>query len=50
MRGKSKKKLGIYLILIGAGIIMCIVLPIWGWLLVIGGALVYAGWYLIEKC
>ncbi|MFA6940845.1 MAG: hypothetical protein WCQ54_07690 [Clostridiaceae bacterium] len=50
MKSKYKKKLGTSLIIAGAVIILCIVIPIWGWLLVVGGALVYAGWYLIEKC
>ncbi|MDV3425671.1 MAG: hypothetical protein LIR50_00095 [Bacillota bacterium] len=50
MKGKTKKHCGIALISIGIGIIICIVIPIWGWLLLVGGALVYAGWYLIEKC
>lgn len=50
MKSKTKKHCGIALTFLGIGIIICIVIPIWGWLLLVGAALVYAGWYLIEKC
>jgi len=34
---------------VGVGVIMAVVFPIWGWIIVGGAALIYAGWYLIEK-
>lgn len=33
---------------IGLGIILTFIVPIWGWIIAVGAALIYAGWYLIE--
>lgn len=33
---------------IGLGIVITFIVPIWGWMIAVGGGLIYAGWYLIE--
>ena len=33
---------------VGMGILLAVLVPIWGWLLVAGAALVYIGWYVAE--
>ncbi|OFI07678.1 hypothetical protein CLOACE_00260 [Clostridium acetireducens DSM 10703] len=49
MSKKSKKeKLGIAVICIGVGIVVSIIIPCWGWMLALGGGLIYCGWYLME--
>lgn len=44
----SKKQLGIIIGSIGAGILIAVLIPLWGWLLAAGGGLIYFGWYLSE--
>lgn len=43
-----KKKTGIIVASIGFGIIITFIIPIWGWVIAVGGGLIYIGWYLIE--
>lgn len=45
---KSKRKFGLIIAAIGIGIVLTIVIPFWGWLIAVGGALIYYGWYLIS--
>ncbi|GAB5987986.1 hypothetical protein [Clostridium tetani] len=46
---RGRKKLGMIVGSIGIGIIATFILPIWGWILAVGGGLIYAGWYLIQQ-
>lgn len=46
---RKKKKLGIIIGSVGVGIVITIVIPVWGWIIAAGGALIYCGWYLIEN-
>lgn len=45
---KVYKKLGIIVAGIGLGIIITVLLPIWGFVLAVGCGFIYAGWYLME--
>jgi len=46
---KFIKKLGLIIAAVGLGIILTIIIPFWGWLIAIGAALIYYGWYLISN-
>lgn len=46
---KSKINLGFVVAALGIGIIATVIIPYWGWLLIVGVGLVGAGWWLIEN-
>ncbi len=43
----KKSNLGWIIGSIGVGIIITFIIPIWGWMIAVGGGLIFAGWYLI---
>ncbi|WP_246582943.1 hypothetical protein [Clostridium simiarum] len=45
----KKKILGIVVGCVGLGMVLSVLMPLWGWLLAIGGGLVYCGWYLFDS-
>lgn len=49
-RGERRRarKLGLTAASIGIGIVITFIIPVWGWIVAVGGALIYFGWYLIE--
>jgi len=44
-----KKNTGWIIASIGVGIIITFIIPFWGWMIAVGGGLIYAGWYIIDK-
>lgn len=55
MSKKLKKRIqenvfGVIVASVGIGILITVVLPVWGWVIAVGGGLIYIGWYLIEHC
>lgn len=42
------RKLGLACASIGIGIVITVIIPIWGWIIAVGGALIYCGWQIIE--
>lgn len=46
----KKSNIGLVVASIGVGVVMTVIIPIWGWIIAGGAALIYLGWYLIEKC
>ena len=42
-------KTGLIITAIGVGVILCVILPLWGWILVVGVGLIYIGWCIMEK-
>ncbi|URZ06557.1 hypothetical protein [Clostridium felsineum] len=48
--GMNKYGLGIIVASVGAGIIIAVILPIWGWIIAAGGGLIFVGWFLINNC
>lgn len=46
---KIKENLGFIVLSIGVGIVITFVIPVWGWIIVVGGGLIYIGWYLIKN-
>ncbi|WP_125153780.1 hypothetical protein [Clostridium rectalis] len=47
---KIKNKLGIIIGSIGIGIVITFIIPIWGWIIAVGGGLIYLGWCLMQNC
>jgi hypothetical protein len=46
---KNKKKdLGAVIIAIGVGVILTVIIPLWGWVIAAGGALIYCGWRIMR--
>lgn len=45
---KGKKSMGIIITSIGIGIILTVVVPIWGWVVAAGLALIYCGWQVMD--
>lgn len=46
---RKKRKRGLIIGSIGVGIVITFIIPVWGWIIAVGGALIYCGWYLIEN-
>jgi len=51
----SKKKkikkinIGLAITCIGIGVIITVIIPIWGWIIAVGGMLIFLGWYIMEN-
>lgn len=45
----KKSSLGWIIGSIGVGIVITFIIPIWGWMIAVGGGLIFAGWYMIEN-
>jgi hypothetical protein len=45
----KKSNLGWILGSIGVGIVITFIIPIWGWMIAVGGGLICAGWYIIDN-
>lgn len=44
---KDKKYLGLIVSAIGIGILLVFIIPIWGWIIACGVALIYCGWQIM---
>ena len=44
-----RRKWGIIIASIGAGIIITFIIPVWGWIMAVGAGLIYGGWCLINN-
>jgi hypothetical protein len=44
---KKYRKLGLITASVGVGIVITVIIPIWGWIIAVGGGLIYCGWCLI---
>ncbi|WP_392486447.1 hypothetical protein ACER0A_006695 [Haloimpatiens sp. FM7315] len=47
---RIKKNIGLVVGCIGLGILLAVIVPIWGWLLLVGAGLVGCGWFLTRNC
>jgi hypothetical protein len=45
----KKSNLGWVVGSIGVGIVITFIIPIWGWIIAVGGGLIFAGWYMISS-
>jgi uncharacterized membrane protein YccC len=48
-RKRKRKKVGLMIASIGIGIVITFIIPVWGWIIAVGGALIYFGWCLMEN-
>ncbi|MCM8710578.1 hypothetical protein M2651_05995 [Clostridium sp. SYSU_GA19001] len=48
-RHKWKHNIGWIIVFIGIGIVITFIIPVWWWIIGVGAALIYVGWYLIEQ-
>lgn len=46
---KLRENVGWIIVAIGIGMVITFIIPIWGWIIAVGGGLIYIGWYLIEN-
>lgn len=44
---RNRRKLGLMIASIGIGVVITVIIPFWGWVIAVGGVLIYCGWYLI---
>ncbi|MEG1255239.1 hypothetical protein [Clostridium sp.] len=49
MRNRTTKKLGLIVSSIGVGIVLSMLIPFWGWMIVVGCAVIALGWFIMEK-
>jgi len=48
---KGKKvNYGFVVAAVGLGLVLAVIIPIWGWILAAGAGLIYLGWYLMNNC
>ncbi|WP_446899468.1 hypothetical protein ACSVC9_06145 [Clostridium sp. LBM24168] len=47
LRRRTKKKIGLVVLSVGAGLLLTVIIPIWGWIIAGGAVLIYCGWCLI---
>lgn len=43
-----RKNLGLIISSIGLGIVLTFLLPVWIWILAVGGGLIYLGWFIMN--
>jgi len=48
---KKHKKINIGLVIasVGIGVIITVIIPVWGWIIAVGGMLIFLGWYIMEN-
>ncbi|MBP2031614.1 hypothetical protein J2Z42_000279 [Clostridium algifaecis] len=49
LKRRTKRKIGIIVVSVGVGLMLTIIIPIWGWIIAGGTVLIYFGWCLIEN-
>jgi len=49
MRSRTTKRLGLIVSSVGAGIVLAMLIPFWGWMVAIGCAIICAGWFIMNK-
>lgn len=40
---------GLVIASIGIGVIITVIIPVWGWILFVGAGLIAIGWYIIQN-
>ncbi|MDP4091300.1 MAG: hypothetical protein Q8930_18800 [Bacillota bacterium] len=46
--GKTSRKVGLVVTCIGIGIVLTVVVPMWGWIGAVGIGLIYWGWQVMN--
>lgn len=45
---RTKKKIGAAAIAVGAGVVLSMLIPFWGWIMAMGGVIIIVGWKIME--
>ncbi|MDT8716468.1 hypothetical protein IAI10_07335 [Clostridium sp. 19966] len=46
---RLRRKVGLITTCVGVGVLMAVIIPIWGWIAAGGIALIYCGWQLMSR-
>ncbi|MFD3156514.1 hypothetical protein ACFIJ5_06580 [Haloimpatiens sp. FM7330] len=46
----KRRKTGLIMTCIGIGILLAVIVPIWGWVAAVGLGFIYCGWYISKHC
>ena len=49
MRRRAIRRLGLIVSSVGAGIVLAMLIPFWGWMIAIGCVIICAGWFIMNK-
>lgn len=49
MRRRATRRLGVIVSSIGVGIVLAVLIPFWGWMIAVGGAIICVGWFIMNK-
>ena len=49
IKGCTKRKWGLFIIAIGVGIVLAVIIPFWGWILAMGCVIIGAGYTLMKR-
>lgn len=49
MRRCYVRNFGLIVISVGAGIVLAVLIPFWGWMIAIGGAIICIGWFIMNR-
>lgn len=45
---RTRKKLGLIITCVGIGVVLTVIVPIWGWIAAAGIAIIYLGWQVMD--
>lgn len=43
-----KNRLGVIIVSVGVGLVMAVIIPIWGWIVAVGAGLICIGWFIMN--
>ncbi|MEG0133293.1 MAG: hypothetical protein RR891_06455 [Clostridium sp.] len=49
MRVRTTRKVGLVVSSIGVGIVLSMLIPFWGWMIVVGCSIIALGWYIMDR-
>lgn len=49
MRRRAVRRFGIIVSSIGVGIVLAVLIPFWGWMIAVGGAIICLGWFIMNR-
>lgn len=44
-----RNRLGLIAVSVGIGLVMAVIIPVWGWIIAVGGGLICIGWFIIDR-
>ena len=49
LRSRTSKRIGLIVSSVGVGIVLTVLIPIWGWFIAIGCGVIGLGWFIMNK-